>query len=334
MPTPGHVLCFGEILLRLSAPGGGALFQQPTLEANFGGAEANVAVALSRLEIPSAIVSSLPADAVGEAALDALRRHGVDITRIAFGNGRLGLYYLTPGMGMRASTVVYDRLNSLFAVRRDYDWPALLTGARWLHLSGITPAIGPEMAEISLAAMKAARAAGARVSFDGNFRASMWGRWCADPAPILRDHVDQADLLFGNHRDISLLLGRSFPGDGPARRREAAEAAFARFPRLGHIASTARHASDARQNSLSARIDTPHAAFETDALKISDIVDRIGTGDAFAAGVLARLDDGVEAAAICGLHLAALKHWTPGDQSLAVQRDLAIFSDGNADVRR
>lgn len=174
MPTPGHVLCFGEILLRLSTPGGGALFQQPTLEANFGGAEANVAVALSRLEIPSAIVSSLPADAVGEAALDALRRHGVDITRIAFGNGRLGLYYLTPGMGMRASTVVYDRLNSLFAVRRDYDWPALLTGARWLHLSGITPAIGPEMAEISLAAMKAARAAGARVSFDGNFRASIW----------------------------------------------------------------------------------------------------------------------------------------------------------------
>ncbi len=333
MPASGHILCFGEILLRLSAADG-VLFQRPSLDANFGGAEANVAVALSRLGVPSAMVSSLPADAVGDAALDGLRRHGVDVARVGRGDGRLGLYYLTPGVGLRASAIVYDRQNSLFAERRDYDWPALLEGAGWLHLSGVNPAISPELAEISLSAMKVARTAGIRISFDGNFRASMWARWCADPAPILCKHIEQADLLFGNHRDIALVLGKNFSGDGTERRREAAEAAFARFPQLRHIASTARHVIDAQRNTLSARLDTPHEAYETDTLEIADIVDRIGSGDAFAAGVLARLDDGIETAARCGLHLSALKHWTPGDQSLAGPADLAAFVEGGTDVRR
>jgi 2-dehydro-3-deoxygluconokinase len=332
----GHVLCFGEILLRLSAPGGAPLFHEPRLDANFGGAEANVAVALARLGVPSAMLSALPHGQVGDAARDGLRRHGVDTSRIVRGDGRLGLYYLTPGAGLRASAIAYDRIDSLFArtPAAAYDWPALLEGASWLHLSGIIPAIGPEAARVSLGAIAAARAAEVRVSFDGNFRASMWARWCPDPAPILCDHVEGADLLFGNHRDIALMLGRDFGGDGPERRREAAEAAFARFPQLAHITSTARHAIHARHNSLSARIDTPAEGFETEALDIADIVDRIGTGDAFAAGVLARLDDGIEAAARAGLHLAALKHWTPGDQSLATADDLEGFAQGGHDVRR
>lgn len=332
----GHVLCFGEILLRLSAPGDGVLFHEPRLDANFGGAEANVAVALARLGVPSAMVSALPDGPIGDAARDGLRRHGVDVSRVRRGEGRLGLYYLSPGAGLRASSIVYDRLDSLFArtPAEAHDWPTLLAGASWLHLSGIIPAIGPETARVSLAAVAAARAAGVRVSFDGNFRESMWARWCPDPAPILCEHVEGADMLFGNHRDIALMLGRAFEGDGPERRREAAEAAFARFPVLSHIASTARHAIHARHNTLSARIDTPTAAHETEPLDIADIIDRIGTGDAFAAGVLARLDDGIEAAARAGLHLAALKHWTPGDQSLATAHDLQAFGEGGHDVRR
>lgn len=332
----GHVLCFGEILLRLSAPADAPLFHEPRLDANFGGAEANVAVALARLGVPSAMLSALPEGPVGDAARDGLRRHGVDVSRIRRGDGRLGLYYLTPGAGLRASSIVYDRLDTLFArtPAAAYDWTALLDGASWLHLSGIIPAIGPEAARVSLDAIAVARAAGVRVSFDGNFRSSMWARWCPDPAPILCEHVDGADLLFGNHRDIALMLDGAFDGAGPERRREAAEAAFARFPRLAHIASTARHAIHARHNTLSARIDTPDGAHETATLDIADIVDRIGTGDAFAAGVLARLDEGIEAAAHAGLHLAALKHWTPGDQSLATAHDLKVFAQGGHDVRR
>lgn len=334
MTQPGHVLCFGEIMLRLSPPASGYLLQQPQLDANFAGAEANVAVALARLGKPSAMVSAIPDTAIGDAAIENLRRYGVNTSRIRRPDGRLGIYYLTPGIGKRASSIVYDRLDSAFSRQRDYDWPRLLEGASWLHLSGINCAIGADMAAVTLAAMRAAKQAGVRVSFDCNYRASMWARWCADPAPILAEHIRLADLMFGNHRDISLLLGRSFDGSGPDRRREAALAAFAAFPELKTIASTARIVTDARHNALSARIDTPTDAHQTAVIDIPDIVDRIGTGDAFAAGVLAEIDSDLEAAALSGLHLAVLKHWTPGDQSQAGPRELAAFANQSLDVQR
>ncbi|MEG8017874.1 PfkB family carbohydrate kinase [Sphingomonas sp. LR55] len=157
--TDGPILCFGELLLRLSPPGHGPLFRESRLDANFGGAEANVAVALARLGRSSGVISAVPDDVVGDAAIDALRRSGVDVSRIARSDGRLGLYYLAPGAGLRASAIVYDRQNSVFATRAAtaYDWPALLAGAARLHLSGINPAIGSAMADICLAAMTAAR---------------------------------------------------------------------------------------------------------------------------------------------------------------------------------
>ncbi len=255
MRQTGPVLCFGEMLLRLSAPGKSHLLQEARFDAHVGGAETNVAVALARIGVRSALVTALPDDALGDAALEAVRGAGVDVSRVRRGNGRLGLYYLTHGAGPRASAVIYDRLDSLFArtPADAYDWPALLEGASWLHLSGIIPAIGPGAAVLSLGAIAAARAAGVRVSFDGNFRASMWARWCADPAPILADHVAGADLLFGNHRDIGLLLGQTFEGDMP----EAAPAAFARFPDLTAIASTRRVTLSPDHVRMRARIDTP-----------------------------------------------------------------------------
>jgi len=330
----GPVLCFGELLLRLSAPKGEALLHGARLDAHFGGAEGNVAVALARLGLPSAMVSVVPDDAIGDAAIDSLRKAGVDVSRIARAPGRLGLYFLNPGACVTAASVIYDRADSVFAAGSGYDWPKLLEGAGWLHLSGIVPAIGPDMAKAGLAAIAAARAAGVRVSFDGNFRASMWARWCPDPGPVLAEYIGGADLLFGDHRDLSLALGRELPGATDADRRHAALAAFERFPRLAAIASTGRAVVGPDHHRLSARIETREQAFAAPVLEVPGIVDRIGTGDAFAAGVLARLDDGLEAAATTGLALAALKHGIAGDHSVATPRDLAAFETGLADVRR
>jgi 2-dehydro-3-deoxygluconokinase len=338
MIDAGPILCFGEMLLRLSAPGRSLLLQEARLDAHVGGAEANVAVALARIGVPSAMVTALPDDALGDAALEMLRAAGVGVGGVRRGQGRLGLYYLTHGAGLRPSTILYDRLDSLFArlPGEAWDWPALLAGASWLHLSGIIPAIGPEAAQVSLDAIAAARAMGVRVSFDGNFRASMWARWCADPAPILAEHVRGADLLFGNHRDIALMLGRDdLGGESQQQRWMAAMTAFEHFPNLAAIASTARVVLDPERHLLSARLDRWDEGFETEACTLTGIVDRIGTGDAFAAGVLSAIDGSPDEAALTGLKLAALKHFTPGDQSRATRRDLDGFDlRGGADVRR
>lgn len=336
MVLGGRILCFGELLLRLSAPDREHLFQQNRLDAHFGGAEANVAVALARLGVASAAVSALPDDAVGDGAVDAIRRHGVEVSGMVRAPGRLGLYYLTPGAGLRASAIVYDRAGSVFAETpaAAYDWPRLLEGVEWLHLSGITPALGPGPVEVGLAAIAAAHDAGVKVSFDGNFRGSLWARWCPDPAPILARFIAGADLLFGNHRDLSLVLGQQLGGDSPSARRESALVAFEHFPRMSVIACTARTILAADHHRLSARIDTRAEAHETAEIDVPQIVDRIGTGDAFAAGVLARLPDGLMAAAETGLALAALKHATPGDHSFTTARELAEFTRGGLEVRR
>ncbi|HXH15969.1 MAG TPA: sugar kinase [Sphingomonas sp.] len=332
----GPMLCFGEMLLRLAAPDRGHLFQESRLDAHFGGAEANVAVALARIGEPAAVITMLPHGAIGDAALESVRAAGVNVSRVLRADGRLGLYFLSPPSGPRGAHIVYDRLDSSFAVTPSsaYDWPAALGGVEWLHLSGIIPAIGPDAARLSLDAIAAARTAGVKVSFDGNFRASMWARWCADPQQILLDHVAGADLLFGSHRDISLLLGEDLAGDTPDARRRACEAAFARFPDLTCIASTARRVLDADTHELSARVDRREDAFETETIAVTQIVDRIGTGDAFAAGVLASLDKGCETAARRGLALAALKHATAGDHSRTTISELLAFTGAPADVRR
>jgi 2-dehydro-3-deoxygluconokinase len=330
------IACFGEMLLRLAAPARGHLFQEARLDAHFGGAEANVAVALARIGTPATLITILPHGSIGDAAIETVRAAGVDVSRVMRADGRLGLYFLSPPSGPRGAHIVYDRLGSVFAVTppEAYNWPVLLRDVDWLHLSGIIPAIGPEAARLSLDAIAAAQAVGVRVSFDGNFRASMWARWCDDPQPILLDHVARAELLFGNYRDISLLLGTSFVGDTPEARRQACEAAFARFPQLSAIASTAREVLDADTHRLSARVDCRGDWFETDAIAVTQIVDRIGTGDAFAAGVLSCLEDGCKAAAERGLALASLKHATAGDQSRTSASDLEYFTTDASDVRR
>jgi 2-dehydro-3-deoxygluconokinase len=334
----GRILCFGELLLRLTAPGRELLLQSGRLDVHVGGAEANVAVALARLGHETAMASRLPDNALGEAAAGYLRRYGVSTAGISTGPGRMGLYFLAPGAGLRPSDIVYDREGSSFALAGsgDFDWEALLEGVDLLHLSGITPALGKDSAQAAIAAAEAAKSKGVAISFDGNYRAQLWQRWDSDPQATLTELVERADILFGNHRDISLLLGRDFDGEGEARRREAAEAMFDRFPGLDLIASTARHVADADTHRISARIDGRGGSAQTEEVVVAGIVDRIGAGDAFAAGILHGMRTGLDldATVKSGLALTCLKHSLAGDASLFRQRDIDAFLAGELDVRR
>ncbi|HEX9932346.1 MAG TPA: sugar kinase [Allosphingosinicella sp.] len=331
-------VCFGELLLRLTAPGRELLLQTPRLDVHIGGAEANVAVGLSCLGHETAVVSRVAANALGEAAIGYLRRYGVDASGVSAAQGRMGLYFLTPGAGLRASDIIYDREASAFALAGpgDFDWDRLLEGASLFHMSGITPALGPRSAELAVAAAEAAAARGVPISFDGNYRAQLWQRWDSDPKAILTRLVGHAEILFGNHRDVSLLLGADFGGEGEDRRREAAAAAFEAFPKLRLIASTARHVEDADTHRISARVDGRDGSAQTEDATVAGIVDRIGGGDAFAAGVLHGVLTGadLETIARAGLAVTALKHSLPGDASLFGLRDLESFLAGELDVRR
>lgn len=334
----GRVVCFGELLLRMTAPGRELLMQSPRFEVWIGGAEANVGVGLSHLGHRVAMVSAVPDNPLGASAAAYLRAQGVDASAVQRLPGRMGMYFLSAGAGLRASDIVYDRAGSSFATAPAdaFDWPALLEGAGLLHLSGITPALGQATADAALAAARTARSLGVPVSFDGNYRARLWEAWDSNPRAILTELVRCADILFGNHRDVSLLLGRSFSGDGADRRREAAEAAFAAFPNLRHIASTARHVDDADRHRIAARLDTPQGGHQSEEVVVAGIIDRIGGGDAFAAGILHGVlrDESIERTVASGLALTCLKHSLPGDASLFRQGDIDAFLEGELDVRR
>lgn len=333
-----RIACFGELLLRLTAPGRELLMQSGRLDVHVGGAEANVAIGLACLGHATAMVSAVPDNPLGRGALAAVRAQGVDCAGVQLREGRMGLYFLSPGAGLRASDIVYDRAASAFAEAPAdaFDWRALLTGVERLHLSGITPALGRATAEAAIRAAETARDMGVAVSFDGNYRARLWEAWDSDPKAVLTRLVGLADTLFGNHKDISLLLGREFSGDGADRRRDAAEAAFAAFPNLKRIASTARHVDDADRHRIAARVDTPERGFQTEEVVVAGIIDRIGGGDAFAAGILHGVLSGqdLETTVQSGLALACLKHSLPGDASLFRQVDIDAFLEGGLDVRR
>lgn len=332
------LVAFGEIMLRLSPPGRELLLQTPRFDVWIAGAEANVASGLARLGHDVGMASVVPDNDLGRAAIAGLRANGVDCSGVKFGGERMGLYFVTSGAGMRATDVVYDRAGSSFAEAPadGWDWDRLLAGADRLHLSGITPALGPGPASAAIAAAEAATARGVPVSFDGNYRARLWERWDSDPRAVLTQLVRHADIMFGNHRDIALLLGRDFGGDGEDRRLASAEAAFAAFPKLQMIASTARHVEDADRHRLSARIDGRDDHAQTEEVLLAGIVDRIGAGDAFAVGVLHALRRGgdIAEAARTGLAVTALKHSLPGDASLFRQPDIDAYLAGGLDVRR
>ncbi len=329
----GVTLCFGELLLRLAAPKGELLLQSPRLEAQFGGAEANVAVALARLGHPAAMVSVVPAGPLGDAAIVHLRRWGVDTRHVASGPGRMGQYFLTPGGAAQAASIIYDRVDSAFARIGSgaIDWPALLAGAAGLHVSGITVALGAGPAAAALKAVEAASAAGVPVSFDGNYRPSLWAGREGEAAALLRGIVAHARILFGDARDLRLLLGAE------ADDQDVMVQAWQAFPGLELIAGTRRTVRGPDRYELSARLDVRGGDSVTTPELDIQAIDRIGGGDAFAAGVLHALTErpgDLNHAAQTGLLLTAIKHGQSGDACLATRAMLEDARDGAGDVRR
>jgi 2-dehydro-3-deoxygluconokinase len=335
----GVIACCGEVLLRYSAPAPLLLAQARQFDVCTGGAEANVAAALSRLGHSTRMLTVLPDNVLGQRAGADLSSHGVGVAHILHREGRMGSYFLDMASGLRSGKVTYDREHSAFAQSRAADWPIAdwLDGVTHLHLSGITLALSEELTQASLALATAAKAKGATISFDGNFRAALWEKSQRDPRAAIARLFGLADIAFANHKDAVLLLGREFSGEGPARRREAALALLEAFPNVSAIASTARTIENAQTHHISARIDTRQTAAETDQWRITGIVDRIGTGDAFAAGVLhswLTQPADLASAARSGLGLMALKHATIGDASFASSADLAAAVGSVSDVTR
>ena len=344
MSTSGKILCFGEMLLRLNPPEGEVLMQGNSLTVRPGGAEANVAVSLARYGAPTAMATVLPDNALGYGTRDEVRKHGVETSGIAFKPGRMGLYFMTPGAVRRPADVLYDRADSAFVKHVDtaFDWPALLDGVEWLHVSGVTPAVGPTGTRAAIQAVDAAKAAGVKVSFDGNFRGKLWGEWAGDPPKTLGHMLSTASIAFADERDFALVLGRTFDSPEPhERRRAAAVAAFEAFPTLERIACTLRVQESVADQALSAIMLTRSGSevIETHAepIHMSGVIDRVGGGDAFASGVLFGVWSGWsdEEALAFGLAAAGLKHSVHGDFNLFTAEDVrAAMGPGGFDIRR
>jgi 2-dehydro-3-deoxygluconokinase len=330
----GRLVCFGEMLVRLTAPHGELLLQTPHLSAHIGGAEANAAICFSRLGGEAAMATILPDNPLGRAARDELRRHGVDVGQVKFGPGRMGLYFLTPGAVVRAPEIIYDRAGSAFASAPadSIDWWTALKDADWLHISGITPAVSSSAGEAALAAMKAAASAGVKICFDGNYRSKLWEARGQSGQAILRQMLEYATLAFIDERDIALVLGKD-AGD----RKEAAKAAFGAFPNLRMIAATTRETHGVNDYSLGATLFMRSSAYARPAISLPGVVDRIGAGDAFAGGFLYAFMQGMpEGDALAfALYSAAAKHGQVGDSSHASEADIrALMAGGGLDVKR
>ena len=252
----------------------------------------------------------------------------------------MGLYFLAVGAGHRPSEVLYDRADSAFAqaVPELLDWPEIFKQVSGLHVSGVTPAVGPRAAEAALRAVRMARAQQRFVSFDCNYRAKLWQRWQGDARSILREIVAESDLLFAEERDMALILGRDFQAM-PAQERFQASAAetLATFPHLKRIVTTVRTQKSVDDHDLAAKLMSRDGLITTRTYSIGRIIDRIGSGDAFAAGVLHGIESGLadQATLDFGLAAACLKHSIPGDFNLSTVADVHnLLQDAGFTVRR
>ncbi len=321
MPKP--TVTFGEIMLRLAPPGFERFLQSPQFVATFGGGEANVAVALASFGFPAAYVTVLPqGNPVADAAVAELRRFGVDTSKIVRGKGRLGIYFLEAGANQRPSKVVYDRANSAIALAKpgDIDWDSVFTEAAWFHITGITPAISASAADLSLESMKQARGKGLTVSCDLNYRKNLW-KWGKPAVEVMRQLVQHVDIAIANEEDVQMALGIQVDVDvhsgklDPAQYEKLADAVLAAYPNLRAIAISLRESHSASHNGWSACLHDRRQFMVSRSYEITHIVDRVGGGDSFAAGLiygwqeLASHQDALEFAVAA----SCLKHSIPGD---------------------
>jgi 2-dehydro-3-deoxygluconokinase len=340
-----RVVTFGEIMLRLSPPGHERLLQSPMLSATFGGGEANVAVSLAHFGLDSWFVTRLPAHAVGDAVVRCLRGEGVRTDHVLRGGGRLGIYFAETGASQRASTVIYDRAHSAVAGLSPgmIDWPGALEKAAWLHLTGITPALGPDVARVAAEAVAAARAAGASVSVDLNFRRKLWSE--KEAQATMRPLVGGVDVIIANEEDLQATLGFEVPGADVSAGRVEPEAYRSVATRVAtdlgarRVAVTLRESLSASDNGWSAILwDADAGSFHVSQRYDVRVVDRIGGGDSFAAGLIYGLlsGRGSEASLRFAVAASALKQTIPGDfNRVSVEEvDRLVRGDASGRVRR
>jgi 2-dehydro-3-deoxygluconokinase len=288
-----RIVTFGEVMLRLKSPGFERLLQSPMLEATFGGAEANVAVSLAHFGLPVSFVTSLPANPLGESAISEIRKFGVDTSFIKRAGDRIGVYFLESGSNQRASKVTYDRAGSSIAAAKpgDFDWDAILKGAGWLHISGVTPAISASAAAVSLDAVKAARSKGITVSCDYNYRKNLW-RYGKKAPEVMREIVSHASIGIANEEDCQKALGIEIDADvskgklDSERYSRLAEKVLSEFPNLEKQVITLRESHSADHNGWSAILHNRKKSLTSRKYEITNIVDRVGAGDSFAAGLI------------------------------------------------
>ncbi len=334
-----RIVCFGEILLRLSSPPPTLLLQDMRLEASVCGAEANALVGLAGFGHLCRIVSALPASPLGMAARATIEAFGPKVAGPVIDGARMGLFFLQPGAMARPARIIYDRAGSAFAAAdpSEYDWHSLLAGAEWLFISGITAALGDGALAALRNAVAAAREAGLKIAFDTNFRPTLWQGRDALAAQILRELSCEADLLFAGRRATAMMTGGVFDHPDPAAGfHAAAETMFALSPRLQHMAATHRQVYSTDRQDLTCLLADREGLAVSKTVRLEQIVDRVGTGDAFATGILHGLlgansrDDTINFAAAC----AQWAHSVPGDFLRATLADIEDIARGSSDVRR
>ncbi|MDR1239545.1 MAG: sugar kinase [Treponema sp.] len=337
------VVTFGEIMLRLAPEGYCRFVQANTFAAAYGGGEANVAVSLAGYGLPAVFVSRLPAHEIGQAAVNSIRAFGVDVSRIIRGGSRVGIYFLEKGAAQRPSKVIYDRAHSAISEASvgDFDWQAIFAEACWFHFTGITPALSDNLVAICLQACKAAKAGGLTVSCDLNYRKNLWSREKA--GAVMTRLLEYVDVCIANEEDISDVLGIKAGGSdvqaGLINREGYRETAAELFKRFGfqQVAITLRESISASDNNWAAMLFSGGEYYFSRKYPVH-IVDRVGGGDSFAAGLIyaalremppqKRLEFAVAA--------SCLKHSIEGDFNLVSAEEVEKLAagDGSGRVQR
>jgi 2-dehydro-3-deoxygluconokinase len=336
----GKVVCFGEIMLRLSPPGYQRIIQAKSFGITFGGAEANVAVSLSNYGIPSTYVTKLPESLLGDACRNELRKHGVDVSSIARGGNRLGIYYCENGAAMRPANVIYDRAGSSFAEAKpeDYNWDVLLDCVVWFHFTGITPALGDSMAAIVEEACKKAKSKGITISCDLNYRKKLWSREKA--SRVMGALMPYVDLLIANEEDAADVFGIRAEGSDVSSGRlsgegykQVAEMLVQRFG-MKYTAITLRESISASDNGWSGLL-YDGSVFYTSKHYSVHIVDRVGAGDAFGAGLIYGLNQGLGMQETLEFAVAAsaMKQTIEGDFNMVTLKEVQALAGGDASGR-
>lgn len=342
--TMTRVVTFGEIMMRLSPPNNLRFTQARCFDVIYGGGESNVAVSLAYFGIPAEFVTRLPQNDIGEACLQFLRQYGVGTDHIVRGGERLGIYFLEHGSVHRGSKVIYDRSGSALATIKPgmIDWKTVFKEATWFHWTGITPAISEGAAAACLEAIRIAKEMDLTVSCDLNYRAKLW-KWGAQPADVMQDLVALSDVAIGNEEDAAKVFGIHAPDTDVTsgkleseKYRHVCEQLEQRFPNLGTIAITLRGSLSASHNTWSGVLWHDGELYFGPAYDITHIVDRVGGGDSFVAGLIYGLNTApnqYQRALDFAIGASALKHTVFGDFNLVSVAEVEKILAGDTSGR-